>query len=54
MTEKYKRGDHGASLNSSAHSMLGFHLRNLQNKPTLPWRQPANNVNEKTANGYEG
>ena len=54
MTEKQRREDYGAFLNRSAHSMLGFHFQNLQNKPILPWRQLANNVNEKPANGDEG
>ena len=40
-------------MNPSAHSGLGFRLQNLQNEPILPWRQPANNVNEKIANGDE-
>ena len=39
-----------ALVNPYAHSGLGFHLQNLQNKPKLQWRKLANNVNEKPAN----
>ena len=53
MTENKWRYD-GALLNPSAHSRLGFCLQNLQDKPKLQWRKPANNINEKPAKKNEG